>query len=333
MSLAQPSRRRHPGTTESPSRHHIEPLEPRQFLSSAHPFAPLHDYRAMYATTASSAVTGSITGQITDTNGTPLGNATVSLQGVSGHQRSHRQITTDANGDYTLSNVLAGDYVIRAADRGYLPNTSASFTIAAGDNTAPTVQLTALVYGTVTGQVTDTSGNPLANAVVRLHPASGAMLSHQASRLLAVTDANGNYTLNDVPAGDYVVAARDHRYQSSTSDTFTISAGDNTAPTLQLSKLIYGSLAGQVTDTSGNPLANTRIILRPATLPIGGTRHNGPFFFAVTDAQGNYSLSDVLAGDYVILARHRGYQPATSSTFTIASGDNTAPTLQLTAET
>lgn len=236
MSFAQPIPRKRPGTAPTPPWHYVEPLESRQFLSSAHPFAPAQDYAAMYASTTSSAVTGSITGQITDTSGTPLANATVTLQGVSGRHHSHFRATTDASGNYILRNVRAGDYVIRATDRGYLPNASAAFTVAAGDNTAPSVQLTALVYGSLTGQVTDASGNPLANAGVMLRPAgiSADAARYEGPVLFAVTDAQGNYTLSNVPAGDYVVLARLRGYQPATSGSFTVAAGDNTAPTLQL---------------------------------------------------------------------------------------------------
>lgn len=97
----------------------------------------------MHISTASSAVTGSITGQITDTSGLPLANAIVTLQSVSGRYHWHPGATTDANGNYTLSKVRAGNYTILARLRGYQHATTATFTVAAGDNIPPTLQLAA----------------------------------------------------------------------------------------------------------------------------------------------------------------------------------------------
>jgi hypothetical protein len=50
--------------------------------------------------------------------------------------------TTNASGQYTLTKVPTGTYVIGAHAKDFLDNTSAAFTVAAGSNTAPTVALT-----------------------------------------------------------------------------------------------------------------------------------------------------------------------------------------------
>ena len=54
---------------------------------------------------------------------------------------------------------------------------------------------------TVTGTVTDGT-DPIPNATVKLFDSTGAPFQH------TLTDAAGQYTLNDVPAGQYLVKAK-----------------------------------------------------------------------------------------------------------------------------
>ncbi|HTW93986.1 MAG TPA: carboxypeptidase-like regulatory domain-containing protein, partial [Tepidisphaeraceae bacterium] len=234
----------------SSTRSIIEQLEQRQLLS------------------------GTVTGQITDTSGAGLSDAKVHLVSTSGG--SALFATTDSSGDYTIDNVTDGSYVVKARDKGYVPNASASFTVSDGDDTAPTVQLTAVVYGTVTGQVTDANGNPLSDALVRLVPSSsnssstaGTMqmnfLNNHGFGLFATTDANGDYTIDNVLAGTYTVTAHDQGYTPNTSASFTVGSGTTTVPAVQLTAIVYGTVNGEVTDSSGNPLTDAQVLLTPVS--------------------------------------------------------------------
>lgn len=229
--------------------------------------------------------TGNVTGQVTDAEGNPLANAKVCLRSTLAGilqpvlpgagpaplwafpqflrpQTRVYSATTDAQGNYTIDHVLTGSYTVTAHEKGYANNTSpvftvSAFTVDAGATIAPTVQLTALVYGNVTGQVTDADGNPLAHARVCLLPAPtgiaqpllGSIVGSPISvspiglptgqRYFATTDASGNYTIAHVLAGDYTVTAREKGYVRNTSSTFTVAAGENTAPTVQLSDWVH----------------------------------------------------------------------------------------------
>jgi len=323
----------------------IELLEQRQLLSMALEHGLSH---AMLGRPASTVVPpiqadrGTVTGQITDASGNPLADARVMLiplpgstPHVPGRGALQYLTHTDANGFYSISRVLAGSYTVAGHDKGFHNSSSSAFTVTAEDNTAPTIHLTALVHGTVTGQITDTSGNPLANARVMLipRPGSSALMSRPAMpHDLVLTDADGNYTINNVLAGSYTVAARDHGYANGTSTAFTVAEGNTTAPTVQLTALVFGTVTGQITDADGNPLANARVMLIPAA---SGSLHMSasaaPRYPVQTDANGDYTIDNVPAGNYTVAAHDKGYVNNTSSVFTVAEGDNTAPTVPLTA--
>lgn len=60
-----------------------------------------------------------------------------------------------------------------------------------------------------------------------------------------------------------------------------------------------GSLAGAITDTQGGALQGARVAADP-----GGA-------FAVTDAQGQFSLNGMVAGDYEVRISYKGFETVT----------------------
>ena len=265
---------------------------------------------------------------------------------------------TDSNGKYTFDMVQTGTYIVSAWADGFQKSTSAPFTVAQGSNTAPTLVLTALptpVFGSVTGKVTDSKGNALAGAVVEIEPApvplggsggaTGTVIPVGPPRfeMTTTTDANGQYSFAQVPTGTYVVSAFAKGYQGSISAPFTVSMGSNTAPTLALTALptpVVGTVNGAVTDTSGKPIAGASVELIPAPEKLGPGGSPSPtnpivppikVLFATTDKNGQYTISDVPTGSYIVSAWADGYQRNMSAAFTVSQGTNTAPTVALTA--
>lgn len=312
-------------------------------------------------------VFGSVTGMVTDSTGKPIAGALVEIsppvQPLGGAGQGATPIIfppgpvqvakTDSNGKYTFDMVQTGTYVVSAWADGFQRSTSASFTVAQGSNTAPTLVLTALptpVFGSVTGKVTDSKGNALAGAVVDIETApiplgasggqTGTVIPVGPPRfeMTTTTDANGQYSFAQVPTGTYVVSAFAKGYQGAVSAPFTVSQGGNTAPTLALTALptpVVGTVMGAVTDTSGKPIAGASVELIPA--PGGSPSPTNPIvppikvLFATTDTNGQYTISDVPTGSYMVTASADGYQRNTSAAFTVSQGNNTAPTVALTA--
>ncbi|WP_114579674.1 carboxypeptidase regulatory-like domain-containing protein, partial [Saliphagus sp. LR7] len=157
--------------------------------------------------------------------------------------------------------------------------------------------------GTVEGTVTDAgTGDPIEGATVEIHADPG---DHAAT-----TDANGEYVLENVPAGEHeiTVTAEDYAEVTETIEvpedgTVTYDAALEPAP---------GSISGQVTASDdGEPVEGVTIV---------GENGDGDEYEATTDAEGQYAL-DVPAGTYVVTvaATPPGYQP--EEIVTVSAGE------------
>jgi hypothetical protein len=83
-------------------------------------------------------------------------------------------------------------------------------------------QSTSPASGTIHGYVTDVNGKNLATATVSLY---GENAQPGAPGMTSVTDANGYYVFNNVPAGNYSLQATRDYFASTT--TTHVSGGDN----------------------------------------------------------------------------------------------------------
>lgn len=170
------------------------------------------------ANLALTPIPGTISGVVTDaSNGTPLAGATVSTQPATS------TATTSAQGAYTISNVPPGNYTVTATRAGYNPNSVAA-AVVSSQTTTSNVPLTPLP-GSITGVVTDAAnGALLAGATVSTVPATTTV----------TTNAQGAYTINTVPPGNYTVTATRTGYSPASGPT-TVSPGQAATRNLALS--------------------------------------------------------------------------------------------------
>jgi protocatechuate 3,4-dioxygenase beta subunit len=146
-----------------------------------------------------------------------------------------------------------------------------------------------VALGSLTGIVTDASGNPVAGAVVR------------AGRQTALTDAQGKYTLTGVRAGSVAVevSKRDFRTLEATA---SVSADATT--TLNLSLVAKsrddrpvqgtGSLSGTVFNAAGQPMGGALVMLRGVRL--------------TTDATGRFQFPNLRSGIYSLQVWADGFR-------------------------
>jgi thermitase len=158
--------------------------------------------------------------------------------------------------------------------------------------------------GSISGQVTDTENG---SAI------SGAQVTD--GTRTATTDATGEYTIADVPAGGYEVTASKEGYQSASLTVNVISGGTSTANIPLNEVVLPGSITGSVTDAeTGSPIAGATVS--------DGTRT------AATDTSGEYTLADVPEGTYQVTASKEGYE-SSSVTMNVISGDTAVANLSL----
>lgn len=166
----------------------------------------------------------------------------------------------------------------------------------------------ATVYGTVTDGT-----NPIPDATVKLFDSSGMPYKH------THTDANGIYSITDVPAGTYSVAAVAEGYRLSDSAGVTLTTGNTMQIDLNCTideTLNLGAIAGVLTvnNNLGSPvrLGGGKITLKNA---------DGETVAATyTSEDGEFAFYDVEDGEYTLISSADGYLPSSSMKAIITNG-------------
>jgi hypothetical protein len=261
-----------------------------------------------------------ISGVVRNSSNQPLKQAVVVLS-----EGSSFGVTTYADdfGRYAFSTLLAGTYKVQATASGYGwqmfnhvacsgplqaqcdLDQAASLLVSSQDITAIDFDLPQLAA--IQGTVTDASSTPLSYAQVDVVDANGNIVAQ------GYSDSSGHYIAGPIPVGNYRAYASDNGYFSQLFDG--IDCASNCSAELSSATPIAIATDGQqgqadfhltnlpavhghVQDaTSGLPLANVSIlvsILPPATFQTANT--------AVTDANGDYTLTATPPGTYYVWA-------------------------------
>ena len=228
-------------------------------------------------------------------------------------------VTTDANGNYSFGNLLAGSYIIQETQpTGYgqwldtvgsqggsatvqdqiVANLSANTTgaIGAGNNFGET---TSVLVGNVTENGTGLSGVTL---TLTGTDANGNTVSETTT-----TGTGGSYNFANLLGGSYVITETPLNGNGAGTDSVGSQGGSTNGATVLNATLgagvngtgnnfteTLGSLAGNVTE-NGAALAGV-------TLTLTGTDANGHAVNATTTtaSNGSYSFANLLGGSYVI---------------------------------
>jgi hypothetical protein len=198
---------------------------------------------------------------------------------------------TNAQGQYSLTGVSEGTYVIGVAATGYT-GSSSSVAVGPGGTVIQNFSL-APQPGTIAGTVTDS---------VSKQPIGGATVSYSGGS--TTTNAQGQYTLSAVSEGSYSVTTSATNY-ASVSSAVTVGPGGSVVQNVALAPS-PGSISGAVTD------ASTKLVISGATVSYSGGS-------TTTNAQGQYSLTGVVEGSYTVTATATGYGTLTQ-TVTVGAG-------------
>lgn len=165
---------------------------------------------------------------------------------------------------------------------------------------------------TVIGIVTD-GENPIPDATVKIFDNNELPFKH------TLTDANGNYTLSEIPEGTYSVAAVKEGYRLSDSIGVTLNPQDTAQINLVATPdatLNLGAIAGilHLTNADGtrSPLGNVKITLNNATNTVISTTYSAD--------DGEFAFYDVEDGVYTLVATAEGYLSSANITATITNG-------------
>ena len=259
-----------------------------------------------------------ISGKVTDSHGNPVGGICI---GVSGHGFSAAR--TAADGTYSAIALPSGSY--RVAFTGgckstgsfapqYYPGQtnegSANLVTATAGRTTKGINAVMQPGGTITGVVTDSSGNRLNRFCVEVQSSSETQSGYPYGRFIETKD--GVYTAQNLVPGDYAVnfgcffgsqsfASQWFKGQpgQGTSDVVSAPAGRVTSGVSAVVRS-GGSVAGVVTSSPGHPVSG---ICVEAFLN-GGSSPNEESFYshtvAFTNRSGAYHLNHLAAAKYDI---------------------------------
>lgn len=246
--------------------------------------------------------TGTISGTVTDADGNPLFNVFVSADGSLGSAGSAQ---TAADGTYTISGLLADNYVVGfSSGAGYLPeyydgasdySGATSVTVATGAQ-VPGIDASLELGGTIDGTVTDSNGNPLADIYVY---AWGETSGYGQ----ALTNASGQYHLTGLPTDTYFVQFSDQTHAYAT-EYYTGAVEQLDATTVSVvagnsSTGIDASLNDAAT-ISGTVIGPDNLPVKSAQMSLLSTATGASLATAVSAADGTYTLAGLPAGEFKV---------------------------------
>ena len=228
-----------------------------------------------------SAVTGTVT-----IEEEPLEGVTVSLEGV-GEMRS---ATTHDAGEFAFTELFAGRYKVTISDfdtdEHVFISVSVMVDVALDETTSIDFAGTYLRTSAITGQVT-VDNHPLAGVTVTVE-GKGEAYS-------ATTNSAGQFTFSELRAGDYTVAItnpdEDEFGFEVTSRTVSVGHDEMAQVPFEGILLRTAAILGTVT-VEGTGLEDVTVTIT------GGP--NGEEFYAMTNGVGQFSFTNLHAGDYSV---------------------------------
>lgn len=261
--------------------------------------------------------------------------------------------TTGPDGTYSFVDLPAGDYTVREVQPdGYGSSSPNEVSVNLTPGQTQTVDFADTV-SSIAGHVFVDSNNdgvrqpgeaPIAGVLVTL---TGTDAAGGAVTRTATTNASGEWVIDDLLAGTYVIVETQPANYSDGLDSAGSAGGDVATPGDRISNIVlpvatdaigyaFGErgqgVSGHVyvdvdlngqNDGDDRPLANVVVELRTASGDLVATTTTGP--------DGSYSFGDVPAGDYVVIeTQPAGYgegpeHPTNRVPVTVVTDEKTAP--------
>ena len=235
-------------------------------------------------------------GHVRHGDGSPLAGATVTLIDPAGRQAGIGR--SGADGRYQVPVSGQGTYTIIAMASAHEPFASA---VRVADRPAEMdIRLTGAskLSGVVRAAA---SGQPLAGVTATLANGRGEVVG------TAVTDARGDYAIENLVAGQYTLALAAPSYQPV---ALPVTVGDGHDATLDAELRTGARVEGTARSTSGSPVPDARVTLLDPDGNVAGVATTGP--------DGGYSFENLPEGEYTVIAT--GYPPS-ASRLKVAGGD------------
>ncbi|WP_141007124.1 carboxypeptidase regulatory-like domain-containing protein [Nocardioides humi] len=274
------------------------------------------------------ALGGSISGTVTDDEGTPLGGVDVYAYPIA--SGTSRGTSTDAEGRYSIGGLAPSDYTLEFTPpygteylREYYDNVqsyadAATLTVTSGASlTADAVLGTG---GRIFGTVTDGEGDPATDVWVAVYDESGAQVAG------ASVGDDGSYSVNVLPGtyrvgfsgdvgGAYVYEY--HEAATTLAAATPVEVADGAAVGIDHQFGLPGTISGVVTGDDGQPLEGVRVHVG------SGSSDDYRSVLATTGADGGYAVQ-LPPGTYWLTFESTDgrYEDGTADEVAVTAGDN-----------
>lgn len=243
---------------------------------------------------------GSIAGQVTDQNGSPLEGVTIIVRTTNGAFIG--SVITSPFGNYVVNNLAPGSYTVTANIDNFSTVTIGAI-VFSNQTTGANIQLSSII-GDVTGQVVDQVGNPVTgdNIQVKILHASGQLLR------AFLADPEGKFIILGLSPGRYLINVTADQYSANTVPVDVV-AGSAVPVTVPLS-LLPATVTGQVVNANtGAPIPGSVILV---------TTVNGIFINrSVSGSNGEFTISSIPPGNAVISTSADNFGSNSTSLFLI----------------
>ena len=259
-----------------------------------------------------------ITGRVLDSSGTPVEGIQVLATPLSPgtgdtlllRSETRTPTITDANGTFELTDLASREYTVYTEEQEGL-------SVARSHVTAPSSGIDLVVKAAkqivITGEVTDTNGDPIAGAII-------STLSHPAQ---VVTERDGSYVFDlEIVASQKSTLPlfAKHKLYKPGSEEVVID-GDEDVVEIEVSFELQppgdlGDLTGRLFDPDTSPVVGEKVYLRSSKLNLQYT--------AVSDTKGEFVMEDVVtSSDYRLwIYPKQTYRDVVMRDLEIETGDN-----------
>jgi len=209
-------------------------------------------------------------------------------------------------GEYTLTDISPGTYVVEALSQNFAESRSQRFTVTQGQ-TLSGITVQVVRGGTIKGRIVDSEGTPIKGALVTTHDntwtddaftrALGDLFPTNATAKKKRSNKNGIFEITGLSPENYQirVQAQGHARLTKTGVLVT----DNRVSDLGTIRLVTGGgVSGLVVDQAGQPIVSARVTLRVDGRPISIFEPRE----TKSSTKGKYSFVNVPAGNYKIMA-------------------------------
>jgi protocatechuate 3,4-dioxygenase beta subunit len=218
-------------------------------------------------------------------------------------QNAHWTQVSNPDGKFEIELVGPGVYQAQVSLDGYAWAWSPQVRVEKPGGTG-NVEIKVTRGGSLSGQVVDAAGKPLAGAKVIAFSMAKAIGMRMEGRFegdagAVVTDAQGKFKLEHLAAGAEKLKVVSERYAPRVVDKLKVDEGKDTAvPTIALTS--GGSVEGVVYDEGGKPQAGATLEFQDAS-GYGGSDDQlaGRLATVTTDANGRYRVEHLQAGEIV----------------------------------